>query len=115
MGNVAHDRGRSGEPVIFPPRGADVVFGALADIEPVRPVNDPVGIVAAGLFPPFLGVPDLLQQFRAARRVKVFPLAQRFLHARGFQRVQHRAGHVFLQQFRLDRCPAAPGRPFTQP
>ena len=109
-GNVAHHRGRSGEPVVFPPRGADVVFGALPDIEPVGPVDDPVGIVAARLFPPFLGVPDLLQQFRAARRVLVFSLAQRFLHARGFQRVQHRAGHVFLQQSRLDRGPAAPLR-----
>ena len=34
------------------------------------------------------------------------------LHARGLQRVQHRAGHVFLQQFRLDRGAAAPGGSF---
>ena len=114
-GNVTHDGGRSGEPVIFPPRGADVVLGALPDIEPVGPVDDPAGVVAARLFPPFLGVPDLLQQFRAARRMLVLALAQRFLHARGFQRVQHRAGHVFLQQFRLDRRPAAPGRALHAP
>ena len=114
-GNVAHDRGRSGEPVVFPPRGADVVLGALPDIEPVGPVDDPVGIVAACFFPPFLRIPDLRQQFRAARRVLVFSLAQRFLHARGFQRVQHRAGHVLLQQTRLDRGPAAPGRALHAP
>jgi hypothetical protein len=28
--------------------------------------------------------------------VRVLPLAQRFLHARGFQRIQYRAGHLFL-------------------
>jgi hypothetical protein len=61
------------------------------------PIDHPVRVVAAGLFAPFLGVPDLLQQFRAARRVLVLALTQRLLHARGFQRVQHRAGHVFLQ------------------
>ena len=47
-GDVAHHRGRSGQPVIFPPRGADVVLGALPDIQPVGPVDDPAGIVAAG-------------------------------------------------------------------
>jgi hypothetical protein len=57
-GNVAHDRGRSGEPVIFAPRGADFIFGALAYIEPVDPVDDPVGVVAARFLAPFLSVPD---------------------------------------------------------
>jgi hypothetical protein len=71
-GDVAHHGGRSGEPVILPPRGADVVLGALPDIQPVGPVDHPAGVVAACLLAPFLGVPDLLQQFRAARRVLVF-------------------------------------------
>jgi len=39
--------------------------------------------------------------------VVVLALAQRLLHARGLQRVQHRAGHVFLQQAPLDRGAAA--------
>ena len=34
-------------------------------------------------------------------------IAQRLLHARGFQRIQHRAGHVFLQQHSFDRGAAA--------
>ena len=115
MGDVAHDRSRSCEPVILPPRGADIILGALPDIQPVGPVNHPIGIVAARLFPPFLRAPDLRQQFRAARGVPVFPPAQRLLHAGGLQRIQHRAGHVLLRQSRLDRCPAAPGRALHTP
>ena len=114
-GNVAHHLGRPREPVIFPPRGADLVLGALPDIEPVGPVDHPAGIIPAGLLPPFPGVLDLRQQVRAARRVLVLALAQRLLDARGFQRVQHRAGHVLLQQARLDRRPAAPGRALHAP
>jgi len=69
MGDVAHHRGRSCEPVIFPPRGADGVLGALPDVQPVGPVDYPAGVVAACLFARFLGVPYLFQQLRAAWRV----------------------------------------------
>ena len=64
-----------GQPVAFPPRGADLVLGTLADIEPVGPVNNPFGIVTARLIPPFLSGPDLLEQFRAPRCVVVLPVA----------------------------------------
>ena len=91
------------------------MLGALPDIQPVGPVDHPAGVVAARLFPAFLRVPDLHQKFRAARRVNVVTLPQRRLHARGLQCIQHRAGHVLLQQSRLDRRPAAPGRALHAP
>ena len=36
------------------PYGADLILGALADVQPVDPANDPVGIVATRLIAPFL-------------------------------------------------------------
>jgi hypothetical protein len=52
MGGIAHDGGRSGKPVVFAPRRADVVLGALSDVKPIGPLDDSIGVIAAGLFPP---------------------------------------------------------------
>ncbi len=41
----------------------------------------------------------------------ILAVAERLLHAAGFQRVQYRAGHVLLQQLGLDRGAAPPVRP----
>jgi hypothetical protein len=51
--------------------------------------------VAARLFPPFLGVPDLPQQFGPARRVLVLTRAQRLLHS---GRVIDRADWLDIRQ-----------------
>jgi hypothetical protein len=46
----------------------------------------------------------------ARRGAPAPPPPQRLLHARGFQRVQYWAGHVFVQQAGLDRDAAAAGQ-----
>ena len=110
--DITHDRGRPGEPVVFTPRlvirprcaaGYRASRPGQSSRRPDRGAHQPARPAHAGCRP----------AVRAARRGLVLAVAQRLLHARGFQRIQHRAGHVLLQQSALIAVRPQPYGPAT--
>ncbi len=106
-GYVTEHGGRPGQLLVFSACFGDARFGALPDVQPVFFFDRVFCPVPPRLCPLVPGLADLLQQFRAARRTGVLAGLHRLLNAGGFQRVQDRAGHVLVQEFRVDRDPAA--------